>query len=704
MNSDAPPDANDMTVVSPGPSVAAHPFLSPPEAPDEVGRLGAFRVLAELGRGGMGVVFRAEEIDLKRLVALKVMLPSAASDAQAVARFRREAEAQAKVEHDHVIVIHRVGEANGVPFIAMPLLKGQTLAAALRQNPRPPLAEVARIGAEMAEGLTAAHAVGLVHRDIKPANVWLEGGKRRVKILDFGLARVYGVPEPGSVLEPTSVLPASSLTSMELADTQLTAAGSAVGTPAYMSPEQARGQPTDSRTDLFSLGVVLYEMATGGRPFIGPTPSDVMVAVAAHHPPPAHERNPDVPIALSELIGKLLAKDVADRPSATAAVADELTTIGHGLAGLPVVVLPVGVPNPWADLESSQTDIVPEPVPSRPPARSPAARRGPRWLWPAVGLVCAAAIAAVVVATTREPKPKPTPEPVVAPAAVVPVQAKTARVPTPAEVLTSPDWVWTEPENLGPGVNGSTDESDPALSGDGLRLVYVSFHDGPCYLYEARRKATTEPFGDRRRLDALCTGVNTVCHPFLSADGLYLVFVTEHRPGGPGRLDVWESRRTDRDAPWAAPKCLGPPVNDVWDNAWPAISPDGQTLYSALWSKWARGEKAYDLRAQRRDGPGWGAGPAIGPEVNTADPEVAPRPLADGKSFVFSRVTAGGVNWLLAVEREGGWDIRLVRANSWGVAPTFTADGRTVVFAADRPGGHGKSDLWQVRLVPKANR
>ena len=141
-------------------------------------------------------------------------------------------------------------------------------------------------------------------------------------------------------------------------------------------------------------------------------------------------------------------------------------------------------------------------------------------------------------------------------------------------------------------------------------------------------------------------------------------------------------------------------------SCWPATYSSSETAAARhrRWPgpSWAPTGKAYDLRAQRRDGPGWGPGPGIGPEVNTADPEVAPRPLADGKSFVFSRVTTNGVNWLLAVEREGGWDIRLVRVNSWGVAPTFSADGRTTVFAAERPGGHGKSDLWQVRLVPKA--
>jgi len=153
-------------------------------------RIGEYVVLGELGRGGMGVVCRAEDPRLKREVALKVMLPQFAANPQAKARFVREARAQAKVEHDHVAAIFTVADHDGLPYLVMPLLKGMTLQAALKANPRPPLNEVIRIGREVAEGLAAAHEKGLVHRDIKPANIWLEGKKLRVKVLDFGLARV----------------------------------------------------------------------------------------------------------------------------------------------------------------------------------------------------------------------------------------------------------------------------------------------------------------------------------------------------------------------------------------------------------------------------------------------------------------------------------------------------------------------------------
>jgi serine/threonine protein kinase len=259
----------------------------------------------------MGVVFRAEDTELKRQIALKVMLPHIAADARAKVRFRREAEAQAKVDHEHVAVIHQVGEVNGTPFIAMQLLKGQTLTAALNQNPRPPLAEAVRIAREMAEGLAAAHEAGLVHRDIKPSNVWLEGPKRRVRILDFGLACA------GSDAAPNGSGP-------------ITFSGAIVGTPAFMSPEQAEGGTVDHRADLFALGVVLYQMVTGLLPFSGTTPFATMVAVTDHEPSAPAAVASDVPPALSAFIQRLLAKNPDERPQSAEAVVAELEAIEFG--------------------------------------------------------------------------------------------------------------------------------------------------------------------------------------------------------------------------------------------------------------------------------------------------------------------------------------------------------------------------------------
>jgi len=305
-------------------SLAAQPFepipFDPPQAADELGRLGTYRILQQLGRGGMGAVFLAEDTRLERQVALKVMLPEIARRAGARERFLREARAAAALEHDHVVSIYQVDEQNGVPLIAMPLLKGLSLEDRLAAEPPLEMSEVVRIGSDIALGLAAAHARGMIHRDIKPANVWLEDRSQaagdspmpsrtsdsrplnapRAKILDFGLARLAS-QEPG-----------------------LTQHGAAVGTPAYMAPEQCRGLAADTRSDLWSLGVVLYRMGTGRLPFSGPDTMAILLAIASDQPAAPHEVNPRVPPRLSSLIMQLLTKDPAQRPASAAEMAAAL--------------------------------------------------------------------------------------------------------------------------------------------------------------------------------------------------------------------------------------------------------------------------------------------------------------------------------------------------------------------------------------------
>jgi serine/threonine protein kinase len=271
-------------------------FLAPAQAPDEIGRLGPYRILRVLGSGGMGVVYLAEDPQLQRQVALKAMRPALAASATARQRFLREARAIAAIQHDHIVTIYAVGEDRGVPFLAMPFLKGESLEGRVGRGAPLPVAEVLRIGREIAEGLAAIHEPGLVHRDIKPANVWLEGEAARVKILDFGLAR----PARG--------------------EEQLTQAGAIVGSPGFMAPEQAGRGPVDARCDLFSLGCLLYLVSTGELPFRGDDALTTLLAVATAEPPPPRQRSPAVPAALSDLVMRLLAKNPEDRPPSARAV------------------------------------------------------------------------------------------------------------------------------------------------------------------------------------------------------------------------------------------------------------------------------------------------------------------------------------------------------------------------------------------------
>ena len=252
-----------------------------------------YRVLDELGTGGMGVVYRAEDLTLRREVALKLLPPSAT--AGAVDRFLREARAAAALNHPNICTIFDAGEHEGRPYIAMELLGGQTLKQRLEAG-LPSVTDVLDLTIQIADGLAAAHAKGIVHRDIKPANVSVSADGR-VKILDFGLAKLVPELDAGDPEAAETVL-------QDL--THLTDQATVVGTIAYMSPEQARGDALDTRTDLFSLGVVLFEMCTGRRPFSGPTSAVVFNAILSHAPPPFESPTRSLPPELGRIVSKAL--------------------------------------------------------------------------------------------------------------------------------------------------------------------------------------------------------------------------------------------------------------------------------------------------------------------------------------------------------------------------------------------------------------
>jgi eukaryotic-like serine/threonine-protein kinase len=339
---DQPPsiasDRDETAVAAHAANVNGHRF-GPSAAPDELGTLGKYRVLKQLGQGGMGAVYRAFDTRLERKVALKVMLPEFAADRAARERFVREARAAAKITHDNVVTVYEAEEHDGVPYIAMQLLQGYPLNEYLKSKGPPPLPHIIRIGREAALGLAAAHALELVHRDIKPANLWLEAPNGRVKVLDFGLAKPVG------------------------GDAELTRSGAVVGTPAYMSPEQARGRKLDHRSDLFSLGSVLYRLCTGQNPFTGPDAMAVVVALGADDPAPVRELNPNVPEALAQLIHQLLAKKPEDRPQTATEVAKRLRTILDQLLAPPPEL---AVPMASSADESASLPVVVHPIPVAP--------------------------------------------------------------------------------------------------------------------------------------------------------------------------------------------------------------------------------------------------------------------------------------------------------------------------------------------------
>ncbi|WP_165233839.1 protein kinase domain-containing protein [Aquisphaera insulae] len=332
-------------------------FLEPSERPGSLGRLGGYEVSGVVGRGGMGLVLRGFDEALNRYVAIKVLDPSRSRDVAARRRFEREARAAAAVVHDHVIPIHAVHESAGVPYLVMPFVAGPSLQERIDRGGPMQLREVLRVGMQIAAGLAAAHAQGLVHRDIKPANILLEHNVERVRITDFGLARAVD-------------------------DASMTQAGIVAGTPQYMAPEQARCQPVDGRADLFSLGCVLYAMAAGRPPFVAESAMATLRLVCDAPHRPLRDVAPDAPGWLSAIVDRLLEKDPGRRFGAAAEVADLL---GQGLAHLQQPGLPPPSLDGW------------------PPGRRVVGRRLVR-----LGSVAAAVVAAGMIAIslwTREPNP-----------------------------------------------------------------------------------------------------------------------------------------------------------------------------------------------------------------------------------------------------------------------------------------------------------
>ena len=337
-----------------------------------------YRILDRLGGGGMGVVYRAEDLRLGRGVAIKFLPEGVAQDEQTLERFQREARAASALNHPHICTIYEIDEWEGQPFIVMELMEGSTLKHRIGGRPLP-IAEVVDLSLQIVEGLEAAHEAGIVHRDIKPANLFVTR-RGQAKILDFGLAKHA---------PPPSTAPANA----ELAPTQLpqeaalTGSHVTVGTAAYMSPEQARGELVDARSDLFSLGVVMFELATGRTPFPGESSAEIFVRILEHPAPLPSQLNPHVPPELDRIILAALEKDRKLRTQNAEELGAELARLRRDVTSQKVATPPVQVAAPAAPVAAPPAHVAAAPAP---------AAAGRRWRLLAAGGAAALALAAAV--------------------------------------------------------------------------------------------------------------------------------------------------------------------------------------------------------------------------------------------------------------------------------------------------------------------
>ena len=692
-----------------------------------------YDVEREIGRGGMGVVLKAHDQKLAREVAIKMLAPQLAAQAEAVQRFLREARSAAMVRHENVVTIYSVDDNTQLPFLVMEFIDGESLQQRLmRDGPLSPR-EAAEIARQTALGLAAAHAKGLVHRDVKPGNVLLEGLLVGDLVGDDAASRRSRNGRVAMESQPTDELPVRvKLTDFGLAravdDCTLTQSGFIAGTPQYMSPEQADSAPVDHRADLFSLGSVLFAMLTGQPPFSSSSTVALLRQIVDAEPQPIGDRNAPEAASLWLIVDKLLAKQPEQRFQTATEVAQEL---GRFLANEPLSIAaePRATGAGSTDvgqLRRRKGDV--EVAQAKPRGKS-VVLLGAALLIGAVGVFVLTqdrgqqpevepTAREVAVATPSTPTTDKTGNPssdavlttatpdAAATPATVPEIAPAVVVPKP-HLLLDDDYVWDAAINLGPGINTPGSEDHACISADGLTLIFVRFQQGSGDLWWSVRSQLTDPFPAASPLPEPINSPQFDTDPFLSADGLSLWFASQ-RPQGVGASDIYVARRRSSSEPFEAPTLVAAPINTTDFDSSPFMAADELTF---LFARGTSPRRIYQATRSNKDEPFSELKPLK--SINTGFWHEFPRLMPDGLTLLVVASTAPNVQHLWGSFRptphtKFGELINLgpIINDNEGLlsGPSWCEATATLYFSSQRRGTVGRRDLWSAKRVKKGTQ